>query len=304
MKEIHIHIGGAYPLQHLKQVANDDDYNDLVSILSQVQNRELDYHKAFDAFTYVNKIMNKDELIEAGVKAICEELSKETNYVELRTGLKTLDGTLETYLNAVLTGIKKGTENNDLTACLILSLRRDTNNDIAKKTIDLAIKYKDSGIVGIDISGDSTQGNCSEIFEALLRAKAVGFPITLHIGETPKESLEQQILELQTLRPNRIGHGVHLYDETWKFVLENRICIEMCLSSALYAGMVSDIKDHPALQLLKSNYPVAICTDDPLIFGTTLSKEYEICSKVTNLTIDELKDTQSIIEPYIFYNKI
>ena len=247
MKELHIHIGGSIPLEYLKTIANDNDYNDLVNILTKVQSKELDYHKAFDAFIYVNKIVNTDNKIENGTKALCIELVNDNvKYVELRTGLKELDGTLETYLLAVLEGIKKGTENNDLKAKLILSLRRDTKKDIAEKTIDLAIKYKDH-VVGIDISGDSIIGNGEEIFESIIRAKNEGFPITLHIGETPKETLQQQLKELEIIAPRRIGHGVHLHDEAKKYILENRICIEMCLSSALYADMVKDIKYHPAL---------------------------------------------------------
>ena len=301
MKELHIHIGGSIPLEYLKTIANDNDYNDLVDILAKVKSKEVDYHRAFDAFLFVNKIMNTDDKIENGTKALCIELVNDNvKYVELRTGLKALDGTLETYLLAVLEGIKKGTENNDLTAKLILSLRRDTTKDIAEKTIDLAIKYKDHGIVGIDISGDSIIGNGEDIFESIIRAKNFGFPITLHIGETPKETLQQQLKELEIIVPRRIGHGVHLHDEAKKIILENRICIEMCLSSALYADMVKDIKDHPALELLLNNYPVAICTDDPLIFGTSLSKEFEICSSVTDLSLDEIHKTQLLLESYIF----
>ena len=304
MKEIHIHLYGAVPLKYLKSIANEEDYNALLSILTQVQNQELNYHKAFDAFTYVNRILDSDSKIREGTKALCEELAaNEINYVELRTGLKSLDGSMESYLQSVLEGITRGTENNDLTACLILSLRRDTKREIAELTVDLAIKYRDSGVVGIDISGDSTCGDCADIFEAIIRAKKFGFPITHHIGESPKETKEQQLLELETIIPNRIGHGVHLHDDAKKFVIKNRICIEMCLSSALYAGMINDMKDHPALELLTSNYPIAVCTDDPLIFGTTLSNEYAICSRVTNLTIDEIKITQSLIEPYIFHKK-
>ena len=301
MKEIHIHLYGSIPLYYLKSISeNDIDYENLEKTLTKVINKELDYHKAFDAFIYVNNIVNTDMKIENGTKELMKELIKDNvTYVELRTGLKKLDGTLETYLQSVIIGIHLGTENSNLKAYLILSFRRDTKKNIADETIDLAIKYKDY-IIGIDISGDSLQGNGSDIFESILRAKSNGFPVTLHIGETPKETLEQQMVELLTIKPQRVGHAVHLHDDSRKYILENKICIEMCLSSALYAGMVSDMKDHPALQLLLDNYPVAICTDDPLIFNTTLSKEYEICSRITGLGIDEIKEKMNKIESYIF----
>ena len=40
--------------------------------------------------------------------------------------------------------------------------------------------------------------------------------------------------------------------------------------------MVREAAEHPGMGLLREDYPVAICTDDPLIFNTTLSRESEI----------------------------
>ena len=142
MKEIHIHLYGSIPLYYLKSISeNDIDYENLEKTLTKVINKELDYHKAFDAFIYVNTIVNTDMKIENGTKELMKELIKDNvTYVELRTGLKKLDGTLETYLQSVIRGIHLGTENSNLKAYLILSFRRDTKKNIADETIDLAIK--------------------------------------------------------------------------------------------------------------------------------------------------------------------
>jgi adenosine deaminase len=242
-----------------------------------------------------------DARVENGILALCKDLLLDNVvYAEFRTGLKDLGSGLEGYLTAVLRGIQRGTDGTSLRAGLILSLRRDTEYSIAEQTIDLALKYRDKGVIGIDLSGDSTQGDGKHIFPALIRAKANHLPITLHIGESEKETAEQQMLELLTIQPQRIGHGVHLCEEGKKWVKEKKILVELCLTSAVKAKMIHDAKEHPALKLLLQGHPVAICTDDPLVFNTTLSQEYTHVAILTGLLPEEIQELQKQTQIYNF----
>jgi adenosine deaminase len=64
----------------------------------------------------------------------------------------------------------------------------------------------------------------------------------------------------------------------------------MCLKSAFKVGMVNNIGDHPALSLLKQGHPVCICTDDSLVFRTTLTNECLIAYNLLNYTsIEEME---------------
>ena len=299
--ELHLHIGGAWPLNYLKAISSPQEFTDLCLMLNQIQAGKVDYHNAFSVFNLIGKIMYSDVLIENGVVALCKELlSDNVVYAELRTGLKDLGSGLEGYLDAVLRGIKKGTQGEPLKVGLILSLRRDSNHSLAEHTINLALKYRDRGVVGIDVSGDSTKGDCKDVFPSLIKAKENHFPITLHLGESKKETASQQMLELLTLKPQRIGHGVHLCNDAKKWVKENKVLIELCLTSALKAGMVSDPKYHPALTFLLEGHPVAICTDDPLVFNTTLSEEYTKVAYQTGLSGEQIQELQKQAQNYKF----
>ena len=267
--ELHLHLGGAWPLEYLKEISKPQEFNELSLVIDQIQAGEMDYHSAFRVFGLISKIMHSDVRVENGVIALCKDLLMDNVvYAEFRTGLKDLGSGLEGYLTSVLRGIERGIDGSPLKVGLLLSLRRDTDHMIAKQTIDLALKYRNQGVVGIDVSGDSTQGDGKQIFPSLIRAKANQLPITLHIGESRKETVEQQMLELMTIEPERIGHGVHLCEEGVKWIKEKKVLVELCLTSAVKAGMIKDAKEHPALKLLLAGHPVAICTDDPLVFGT------------------------------------
>ncbi|MBA2727425.1 MAG: hypothetical protein H0U49_04550 [Parachlamydiaceae bacterium] len=301
--ELHLHIGGAWPLEYLRGISKPQEFTDLCLMLDKIQKSEVDYHNAFQVFSLISKIMKSDDLIENGVVALCADLLEDNViYAEFRTGLKDLGSGLEGYLEAVLRGIQRGTEDTPLKVGLILSMRRDTNAFIAEQTIDLALKYRDKGVIGIDLSGDSTQGDGKHVFQALIRAKENNLPITLHIGESKEETAEQQMLELLTIQPKRIGHAVHLCEKGREWIKEKNVLVELCLTSAVMAGMISDAKDHPAIQLLLEGHPVAICTDDPLVFSTSLSQEYAHIAMLTGLLPEEIQELQKPIQNYAFSN--
>jgi adenosine deaminase len=298
--EQHLHIGGSWPLSFLKEVATPEEYAALTGMIDQIQ-EGLDYHAAFQVFVLIGKIMNTEERIENGVAALCADLIRDqVTYAEFRTGLKNLGNGFEGYLESVLRGIEKGTAGTHLKVGLILSLRRDTTPKDAYKTIDLANAYAQKGVVGIDVSGDSTVGDVKNILPPLIYAKNLGLPITLHIGESKKESAELQMMELQTLQPQRIGHGVHLCIEAVEWIKSNQVLVEMCLTSALKTGMISEMSEHPALKLLLEGHPVSICTDDPLIFNTTLSQEYAYVGLITGLSPEAIEALQKETEKYHF----
>jgi len=281
--ELHLHLGGSWPIDYLAQIADPALFLELSRLLDQIQNG-VNYHEAFRVFELTGKIVNTDQKVEDGVVALCKTLADDrVIYAEIRTGLKDLGSGLEGYLNALLRGVKQGCAHHKLTVDVVLSLRRDSVADVAHKTVELIRKYRHHGVVGLDLSGDSTRGDGKDIFQAIAQAQAQNIPITLHIGESPKETAEQQLKELQTIKPQRIGHGVHLCPEAIKLIREKKIPVELCLTSAVKVGMIGEARMHPGLALLSQNHPVVICTDDPLIFRTTLSEECAHVARINKL---------------------
>lgn len=286
--ELHLHLGGSWPLEYLKKIADVDNYQKLEAMIDRLADG-VDYHEAFEIFGLISTLVDTNQKVEDGVVALCKELAADrVTYVEIRTGLKDLGSGLRGYLEAVLRGIARGCVGVPLKVGLILSLRRDSSSVFAQQVIELAQQYRSQGIVGIDLSGDSTKGDGADIFDALAAARTANFPIALHLGESPKETAEQQMKELNLLQPARIGHGVHLCPEALAWIKAQKIPIELCITSAVSAGMIKYSDAHPILQLLRDNHPVVICTDDPLIFNTSLSRECAKVMQLLELTQDDI----------------
>lgn len=296
--ELHLHLTGAYPLSYLQSIACDEasknEYTNFVKGLETLA-KGVSYHDAFQYFLPVAKLVNTYKKVEEGVIALGKELLADgVVYVEIRTGLRDLGKGVEEYLQAVLKGIDSCPKS--LKIKLLLSLRRNTDAILAQQTVDLAIRYKDKGIVGIDISGDSTHGETTAIYAEIKRAKKAGLYIALHLGESPEEidTPEKEILQaedLYQLQPDRIGHAVFLSPLALKWILDHPLVpIEVCPTSSVLAGMMDHHKNHPGIAYyLQHNHPIVIGTDDPLLFKTSLTAEYRKLMELDGITIEKIQ---------------
>jgi len=291
--ELHLHYSGAVPLRYLKSVSSDVEYELLVQGLKKLANG-VDYHDVFKYFSHVYKILNTYEKIENGLIAIAtEQLQDNVVYLEVRTGLKDLGKGTEEYLCALLRGIKRCPA--AITVKLMLSLRRNTPVKEAKDIVGLAIKYRKEGVVGIDVSGDSTLVGIEKIIPAIELAKKDCLLLSLHLGEsreeidTPAKKIAQAKL-LEIIKPDRIGHGVFLSQQSVAWLLQHpNIPIEVCPSSSVLAGMIEHHSKHPGLGYhLNHKHLIVVGTDDPLLFQTTLTKEY-LKLLEHSLSLDQVK---------------
>lgn len=293
---LHMHLAGSYPLRYLRQLAVDSASRAALAELEagiETLSKSVPYHEAFKYFDPVRKLVTTPAQITAGVVALADDLLEDNViYAEIRTGLRDLGGGLEQYLLAVLEGIDQTPA--DIEMNLILSVRRDTTLQTAWDTIYLAEKYRNRGIVGIDISGDSMLGDIDVIMPALLYAKEIGLKITLHLGETHEEidtpsKAAAQLRILEKLQPDRIGHGVFLAPQAEAWILKNRVPIEVCPSSSILAGMIPYGATHPGIKhYLHKNHPIVVDSDDKLLFDTSVSEELDMIMAAQGLTMEQI----------------
>ena len=190
--ELHIHIGGSWPLDYLESIGNQDDITNLLQFLDNVWKKNgTSYHSCFQAFALVNKIVNTEDKVENGCVALCNWLIEDgVTYVELRTSLKDLGKGYEAYLISVLKGLERGSFNKTLKVSVLLSLRRNCSPELANETLNLILKYNNSSstspytvkVVGLDVSDNAMLGNGSEIFRIGDILHTHQIPIVLHLG--------------------------------------------------------------------------------------------------------------------------
>jgi adenosine deaminase len=119
------------------------------------------------------------------------------------------------------------------------------------------------------------------------RAHEMGLRVSVHAGEV---SGPQDIYDALDLNPQRIGHGIRAaLDPTLMDELKRRdVALEVCPVSNECTGAVSRLADHPLPRLLASGVPVTLSSDDPAMFHTSVTREYEVAHEVLGIGTRQL----------------
>lgn len=136
------------------------------------------------------------------------------------------------------------------------------------------IKYLDTGIFySIDLTGDEKLG-VKEFRKIYCIADEYGIVKKAHVGEfSNSESIYEAI---SILGLNCIQHGISATQDKKlvELIRERNISLTICPTSNYYLSRISDYKSHPIKDLFRSKVNVSICSDDALIFDSTVSSEY------------------------------
>ncbi|TFK28646.1 adenosine deaminase-like protein [Coprinopsis marcescibilis] len=291
--ELHAHLNGSIPLEVLQELA--DEYTPPPNSASrphldkaQIQ-QCIDQFKAgtsitqigdfFQLFPAIYALTSTPDALKRVTRAVLADFldgdSPQCAYLELRTGPRESEAmSREEYMLAVLEEVEKYDADR---AGLILTLDRKTGEGIWKECLEIALKLKREGrrIVGVDMAGDPLAADVASFESFFAEAKKAGLGLTLHIAETSDNTPEES-RQLLSYRPNRLGHATFLDDEAIHTALGDNICIEICLSSNLLCKTVRSLEEHHIRHYLKHHHPIAICTDDSLVFRTNLVAEYAL----------------------------
>lgn len=119
-------------------------------------------------------------------------------------------------------------------------------------------------------------------------ARRQGLPISAHAGETKGPESIREALEFAN--PDRIGHGVRCVEDVKlvRELAERRIPLEVCPTSNVALGVFPSLEKHTLPYLLEAGLNVSINSDDPPMFGTTLTDELFRVSQTFGLDQDAL----------------
>lgn len=147
-------------------------------------------------------------------------------------------------------------------------------------------------VVAFDIAGAENGFPASDHAEAYALIDAGLLGKTVHAGEAfGPESIFQAVAKLQA---QRIGHGLHLFDEKMiqhakttdpqryvddlvNYIAARRITLEVCLTSNLQTTPeIGEVRHHALRTMLERDLSLSLCTDNRLVSNTTVCKEYQL----------------------------
>jgi len=258
--------------------------------------------KYLEGFAHTIAVMQTEEALERVAYEQAEDLSQdgvvyfETRFAPIfhtRRGLSH-----QQVVSAVLKGLERGRKDFGISSGLLICAMR--NMDVSLEMAELAIDFRERGVVGFDLAGEEGGYPPKKHVEAFHYIQRQNFNITVHAGEGfGKESIWQAI---QYCGAHRIGHGTRLIDdiaiadgkvvklgELAQYVLDKRIPLEICLLSNVQTGAARSLAEHPFKIFYQEKFRVTLNTDNRLMSDTTMTKEFEAAAETFGLRLEDFE---------------
>jgi adenosine deaminase len=170
----------------------------------------------------------------------------------------------------------------------------------ALEIAELANRYRDLGVVGFDIAGAEAGYPPTRHLDAFEYLKRENNHFTIHAGEA--FGLPSIWQALQWCGADRLGHGVRIIDDIQvhedgtvklgrlaSYVRDKRIPLELCPSSNLQTGAASSYAEHPIGLLRRLHFRATVNTDNRLMSGTSMSREFEHLVEAFGYSLEDMQ---------------
>jgi adenosine deaminase len=311
LAELHTHLGGAVASDILWSLAHEQgialpvkdywEFHDLVTVSDPqgVENLEA-----------LNEIYRWTELIQSSPLAVERSVHTAIGGAYRSQGITTLElrfnpmkrnrggeRDLDHIIMAATRGLDRASlEYPQVRAGLILMMDRTFSERQNAVIIDKAIRYRERGIVGVDIAGPRPREGpypYRDLAPLIEEAREAGLGVTIHVGEEGGKQGIAEIAEVvETLRPERIGHGIlAAHDpELMAALAAAGIVLEICPTSNL---LTKALTDEDAIRqtfraFVDNGVAFTIATDGPEMMRTHLRDELDLLRRIGALDDEEL----------------
>lgn len=323
---LHDHLDGGLRPRTIIELAKDTGYKKLPT--NDPEELAVWFHRGankgnlveyLQGFEHTTAVMQSKDALKRVAYEMMEDMKNDNVcYVETRFApvFHTNKGLYqEDVVTAVLEGLEEGKKDFGVGYGLILCGMRNMKNNL--EIAELAVNFRNQGVVGFDLAGEEGGYPPKKHIEAFQFIQRANFNITIHAGEAfGKESIWQAI---QWCGAHRIGHATRLkedisldkegnvvsFGDLAQYILDKRIPLEICLLSNVHTGAVDSIENHPFGIFFKEKFRVTINTDDRLMSNTTLTKEFLTAIEIFNITLDDVEKItiNSMKSAFIKYNE-
>jgi adenosine deaminase len=306
---LHEHLDGGLRPASIIELAKEHGYGSLPT--SDPDDLATWFHRGaqkgnlpeyLEGFAHTIAVMQTRDALSRVACEFLEDMAKDgVVYSEVRFApvFHTEKGlTQDEVVEAVIDGLEAGRKSFGVEWGLIICAMRDRTDSL--EAAELAIRWRDRGVVGFDLAGGEFGHPPKKHLEAFQAIQRANFYITIHAGEAfGPESIWQA---LQWCGAHRLGHGTRLrndievrHDGSLKlgrlaqYILDRRVPLEMCLSSNVHTGACASFEEHPFAMFHRAGFRVFLNTDDRLMSDTEMSKELSIATATFGLSLVELE---------------
>jgi aminodeoxyfutalosine deaminase len=280
--ELHVHLEGTVRPDTLRAIAKRNDYalpGDLESLY-----RFRDFAHFIEVWILTtNALQTADDFRQVVTDYAAEAASHGCVYLEgifspaerVRRGC----AWVEIY-EGVCNGAQEARERHGVEVRLTPDIPRGFTQEEARATVEWAARFRDRGVVGVGLGGLEAEFPPEPYEPAFALAHSLGLGSVPHAGEAAGAASVRGALE--ELGADRIRHGIRSVEDPGLVAeLAGRgTVLDVCPLSNLRTGVVRSLEEHPLPQLVAAGVRCSISTDDPAMFETDLTRDYEAAASL------------------------
>jgi aminodeoxyfutalosine deaminase len=279
--ELHVHLEGTVQPQTLLDIARTNGYSLPADTVEGI--RELYRYRDFDHFIEVwilttNALRREEDFCRVVVDYAAEAARHGAVYVE---GIfspieRTYRGVgWDEIFSGYCDGAQEARERHGVDVRLTPDITRGAAPEDGVELVGYAAKYRERGIVGVGLGGEEALHPPEKFVEAFRLVREEGLGSVPHAGEVVGPASIWGAID--ALNADRVRHGIRAVEDPAlvRELAERQIVLDVTPLSNLRTGVVDSLDEHPLPQLVAAGVPCSVSTDDPEMFDTDLTREYE-----------------------------
>ena len=290
--ELHLHLEGSIDAPTLLELKKRHGQKGTLADVGQLY-RYKDFTGFLMAFKSVTEELQTAEDYELITYRLMEKLKVENVlhaevYVSVGVCLWR-----KQHFDSIFAGLERGRERGEhdfgVSLLWIFDAVRQFGADKAQQVAELAVRNRIPSVVGFGIGGDERQAAPELFRDVYAYAATNGLRLTAHAGETAGPGSVWGALNLPA---ERIGHGFTASQdpELVETLSTRQVPVEICITSNLRSGICPTVAEHPVRNYFDQGVMVTLNTDDPAMFGTSLSREYQLAQDTFSFTDEHLRE--------------
>jgi aminodeoxyfutalosine deaminase len=279
--ELHVHLEGTVRAHTLLQIAKRNDYPlpaDTVEGLAELY-RFRDFRHFIEVWVLTtNALQTAEDFRQMVVDYAAEAAAHGAVYVEgifspaerVRRGVS-----WQSAYEGVCDGAQAARELHGVEVRLTPDIPRGFTQEEARATVEWAARYRDRGVVAVGLGGLEAEFPPEPYADVFALARSLGLGSVPHAGEVAGAASVRGALE--ALGADRLRHGIRAEEDPGlvRELAGRGTVLDVCPLSNLRTGAVARLADHPLPRLVAAGVRCSISTDDPAMFDTDLSRDYE-----------------------------
>ena len=280
--ELHVHLEGTVRPGTLREIAKRNDYalpEDLESLYAfrdfrhfievwvlttNALQTEQDWRQM--VVDYAGEAATHGAVYLEGIFSPAERARRGSDWQEIFEG--------------ACAGAQEARELHGVEVRLTPDIPRGFSQEEARATVDWAARYRDRGVVGVGLGGLEAEFPPEPYADVFRLGHELGLASVPHAGEAAGAESVRGALE--ELHADRIRHGIRSVEDPGLVAeLAGRgTVLDVCPLSNLRTGVVRTLEEHPLPQLVAAGVRCSISTDDPAMFDTDLTRDYEAAASL------------------------